>query len=312
MRPISSCRSVRLAGLLALSVLALSTSPARAEITPFELNMDRVKIVDPKGLAAPTYFVPSANLVISCSGSVWAQSKAGGSNAKAHGKFFVNGLDKTFLQGLARKAQDDLVAKLRATGATVYTYDDLKAEPIIAGRGRLSPDAKWGFPTWTQSPLTFLRVTPTDEQEFERGLAASPAFWLHSLAKEKKLIVLLPEITFTVPQMWGEVEAGYKRDSAGIAVNSTMLLHGGMVYVDNPQGSFTGIQIQTHGKRPASEVTGTIKKMSEDTTSFSAAWKQSSSDWVMTLDPQAFADGILRVSYAINDMTVEQIKKVRK
>ncbi|MEO6243995.1 MAG: hypothetical protein ABIQ12_01060 [Opitutaceae bacterium] len=312
MRLIPSCRSVRLAGLFALSVLTLSSSPARAEMKPFEINMDRVKIVDPKGLAASAYFVPSANLVVSCSGSVWAKSKKGGSNAKAHGKFFVNGLDKALLQGLARKVQDDFVTKLRATGATVYTYDDLKAEPIIAGRGRLSSDTKWGFPTWSKDPLTFIRVTPTDEQEFERGMAASPAFWLHSLAKEKKLIVLLPEITFTVPQMWGEVDAGYRRDSAGIAVNSTMLLHGGMVYVDNPQGSFTSIQIQTHDKQPASEVTGTILKMSEDKTTFSAAWKQSSSDWVMTLDPQAFADGILRVSYAINDMTVAQVNKVRK
>ncbi len=251
-------------------------------------------------------------LVISCYGSVWAQSKKGGGNAQAHGKFYVRGLDKPLLQGLAQKLQGDFVAKLRATGATVLTHDDLKADPLVAGHGRLSPDDKWGFPTTSKDPLTYIRVTPTDEQQFERGLAASPTFWMHSLAKEKKLIVLLPEITFTVPQMWGEVDSGYKRDSAGIAVNSTMLLHGGMVYVDNPQGSFSSIQIQTHGKRPASEDTGAVRKMSEDTTNFSSSWGRYSSDWLMTLDPAAFSDGILRVGYAINDMTVAQVKKVQK
>jgi hypothetical protein len=300
-------------GRLSLFVGLVFVAPgASAAPEPWLLNMDRVKIVDPKGLNAKTYFVPSVNLVVSCSGSVWAQSKAGGGNAQAHGKFYVKGLDKTLLQDLARKLQEDLVAKLRATGATVLTYEDLKNDPLVAGHGRLSSDGKWGFPVFTKDPLTFLRVTPTDEQEFERGLAASPTFWMHSLAKAKNLIVLLPEITFTVPQMWGETESGYKRDSAGIAVNSAMMMHGAMIYVDNPQGSFTSIQIQQHGKRLAQEVTGTIKKMSEDKTEFSRSWQRSSSDWVMTLDPQLFSDGIERVGVAINTMLVEQVKKVRK
>jgi hypothetical protein len=308
-----SLHPIRRFDWFALALLAFIAPLARAELKPFELNMDRVKIVDPKGLAAPSYFVPGVNLVVSCSGSVWAQSKAGGGNAKAHGKFFVKGLDKALLQGLARQAQEDLVAKLRATGATVLTYDDLKDDPMVAGHGRRSPDAKWGLPASSGfSSLTFLTAAPTDAQAYERGMAASAAFWLHPLVKERKLIVIFPEITFTVPQMWGEVEAGYRRDSAGIAVNSTMLLQGAAIYVDNPQGSFTNIQIQTHGKRPAAEVTGTIKKLSEDKTQFSASWAQSTSDWMMALDAQAFSDGVLRVSYAINSMVADQVKKVRK
>ncbi len=297
-------------------VLALASLPAvpalRADPKPFELNMDRVKVTDPKGLAAPTYFVPSVNFFVTCHGSIWAQSKAGGANAQAHGKYYVKGLDKALLQDLARRLQDDLVAKLRATGATVLTYDDLKAEPLIAGHGRLTPDAKWGLPTFGKDAHTFVRVAPSDEQLFDRGLAASPNFWLQPLAKERKLIVLMPEITFTVPQMWGETESGYRRDRAGIAVNPAMMLYLGDVYVNNPQGSFTNILIQQHGKRLAADVAGTVKLMSEDKTEFSKAWQRSSSDWLMTLDPQAFSDGILRVGYAINAMTVDQIRKVRK
>ncbi len=63
-------------GKFALALaLVLSVIPARAEMKPWEINMDRVKVADPKGLAAKTYFVPSANLVVSCYGSVWAQSR---------------------------------------------------------------------------------------------------------------------------------------------------------------------------------------------------------------------------------------------
>jgi hypothetical protein len=303
----------RFPGLFVLSLLVLAAVPARAEIKPWELNMERVKIVDPKGLAAPTYFVPGVNLVVTCAGDVWAQSKKGGGNAQAHAKFYVKGLEKALLQDLARKAQDDLVAKLRATGATVLTYEDLKDHPVVAGHGRRALDPKWGLPTSSLfSDLTFLTAAPSEAQLYDRGMAGSAAFWLHPLAKEKNLVVIFPEITFTVPQMWGEVDAGYKRDSAGIAVNTVMLMHGAAIHVSNPKNTFTNISIQTHGKRPASEVAGTIQKMSEDTTQFSSSWGRKSSDWVMTIDPQAFSDGILRVAYAINDMTVAQVKKVRK
>ena len=221
MKPPLFSRVVRGTTPFLVSVLTLATVATAAETKSFELNPDRIKVVDPKGLAAQTYFVPGVNLVISCSGSVWAQSKKGGANAQAHGKFYVQGLDKSLVQELARKVQDDFVAKLRATGATVLTYDDLKSDPLVAGHGRRTADAKWNLPTRSKDPLTYIIATPTDAQAFEPGLAASAAFWLHAMAKEKKLIVLLPEITFTVPQMWGEVDAGYQRDSAGIAVIAT-------------------------------------------------------------------------------------------
>lgn len=309
----STIRPVRSAGLFVFAVLAFLPVPGRAEPAPFELNMDRVKITDPKGLAAPTYFVPGVNLVVSCSGTVWAQSKKGGANAQAKGKFYVSGLEKSLLQDLARKLQEDLVAKLRATGAAVLTYEDLKDDPVVAAHGRRSPDAKWGLPTSSGfSNLTFVTAAPTDAQAFEHGMGASAAFWLHSLAKEKKLIVILPEITFTVPQMWGEVDAGYKRDAAGIAVNSVMLLHGAAINISNPQNSFTNIQVQTHGQRHAADVAGTVKKLSEDITHFSSSWGRSSSDWVMLLDAQAFSDGVLRVGYAIDTMIADQVKKARK
>jgi hypothetical protein len=91
-----------------------------------------------------------------------------------------------------------------------------------------------------------------------------------------------------------------------------MLLQAATIYVTNPQASFTHIQIQTHGQRHAASVAGTVKKMSEDQTNFSSAWGRSSSDYLFTLDPAAFSDGVLRVGSAINTMIADQVKKVRK
>jgi hypothetical protein len=302
---------------LAFAALALLALTARAEMKPFELNMQRVKIVDPKGLAAPTYFVPAVKLVVTAQGSVWAQGKStnltsgSGVNAQAHGKYYVQGLEKGLLQDLARKVQDDLVAKLRATGATVLTYDDLKADPLVAGRERESADGKWGLPTTSKDGLTYVIAAPSDQQAFASAITG-PLFWFRGMAKEKKIIAIMPEITFTVPQMWGEKDEGYKRASASIAVNPVMLLQGAMIHVTNPQASFTNISIQTHGQRHAAEVTGTVKKMSEDKTNFSSTWGRSSSDYLFTLDPAAFSDGVLRVGYAINGMVADQVNKARK
>ena len=303
--------------LFALFPLVFFAASVRAETKPFELNMDRVKVVDPKGLGAKTYFVPGVSLVITCSGSVWAQGKSTafssntGVNAQAHGKYFVQGLDKALVQGLAKQVQDDLVTKLRATGATVLTYDDLKADPLVAGHGHASIDEKWGLPTRSKDGLTYVVAAPSDEQALETGFTG-PLFWLRGMAKERNLIVLLPEITYTVPQMWGEKDEGYKRASASIGVNPVMLLQSGLVYVTNPQASFTHIQIQTHGQRHAAEVAGTVKKLSEDKTNFSSSWGRSSSDWMMTVDPAAFSEGITRVGFAINTMIADQVKKAKK
>src|SRR5687767_4566586 len=94
LRPVTIFRGCSVP-LLAVALMLASSTAAAAEAKPFELNPDRVKIVDPKGLNAKTYFVPGVNLVISCSGSVWAQSKKGGGNAQAHGTFYVQGLEKS-------------------------------------------------------------------------------------------------------------------------------------------------------------------------------------------------------------------------
>ena len=127
--------------LVSIAATASAQSPA---MKPFEINMDRVKISNFGGNfgGSKTYLIPTVNLVVSARGSVWA--KSGG--AKAHGKYYVDGLSKPLLQELARKIQDDLVSRMRAAGYTVLTYEDVKAEPDIAGHSRNRPDEKYCRP----------------------------------------------------------------------------------------------------------------------------------------------------------------------
>jgi hypothetical protein len=288
-------------------VLTLAAGAQSAAMKPWELNMERVKVSRFGGSlgSSNTILVPAVNLLVTSHGSVW--SKKGG--AQAHGKFYVEGLSKELLQELAGKMQSDLVARLRAAGKTVLTYDDVKDDSLFTGQPRLKADAKWGLPIkggWG-APLTFLIAAPTDAQEFDNPIQG-PTWWMRGMAKDKKLIVVVPEITFTVPQMFSETESGYKRDQAGIATDPAMIMEGAMVYTMDAKGT-ANIQIQRHGKRVAAEVTGTIVKANEDRTTFSEAWQRTSGDFVMTLDQTAFVDGVLRVAYAINGLIVSEMAK---
>jgi hypothetical protein len=253
-----------------------------------------------------TYLIPTVSVVVSARGSVWA--KKGG--AKAHGKYFVDGLKKPLLQDLARKIQDDLVTRMRAAGYTVLTYDDVKGEPDVASHGLLHADDRYGLPTTggLGMPVTFVVATPTDAQAFETPIQG-PAWWLRGISKSKDLTVIVPELKFTVPQMFGETESTVTRDTAGIATDPTMIFEGAMVYGVNPKGGGPAIQIQRHGKRTAADNTGVIKKVSEDKFTVHDLMESTSGDFVMTLDPTIFSDGILRVGFAVNGLIVSELAK---
>jgi len=68
--------------------------------------------------------VPTAIIRIATRGSLTVVNQgrffdSDSRTAKAKGRFVVAGLDKEFIQGLARQAHDDFVARLRTTGYTV-------------------------------------------------------------------------------------------------------------------------------------------------------------------------------------------------
>ena len=147
--------------IVSVLLLALFVSAGRAaEAPPFEINMDRVEIAHKSEFAeSKTYFIPTVYLRIAAKSTTSIRN----GNASAKMRIFTEGLDKAMLQGLAKKVYDDLVAKVRAAGYTVLTYDDLKAD--LAGVDRMKPNPKFGYPTkffTVGSPIDFAIVTPSD------------------------------------------------------------------------------------------------------------------------------------------------------
>jgi hypothetical protein len=302
----------KVALVLALAIAAGQAHAIAAQspaMKPFELNMEQVEVrkFGGKFSDSRTFFVPTYTLVVSVHGSVWA--KKGG--AQSHGKFFVEGMTQPLMHELATKLQTDLVTRMRAAGLTVLTYDDLKDHPDVAGRGRDKVDEQWGFPIRHGTPLAYIIAAPTEAQQFNNpGVGAAWPF--HGLAKEKNLMVLSPEVTFTVPQMWGQTRAGYATNSAGIATDPAMKLESGWIAAVNAKGGTVNILIKEHGTRLAAENAGTIKQLSEKKYSISKEWQRTSGDYSMTLDPVAFTDGIMRVGLAINTMILSEIAKAQK
>jgi len=295
-------------GLGLLGLLGTTVPGQAQELKPFELNMDRVKVAGGGRLGdSNTYLIPTVYLLMLGKGSVWV--KSGG--AQAHGKYFVDGLEKDWLQGLARKIQDDLVTKMRAAGYTVLTYDDIKGESKIEGKDMMDLDKKFGLPTKDVAGMTFVVSAPSDDQTFSYGITG-PVWPFRGLAKDKGMVVLVPQILFTTLDMGGTTEEGYKRYSAGITIAPTMRLQGATIWGLNPKQAGVNILIDRHGTRLAAEVAGTAKQLSEDKTDFSDSWKRVSGDFSFTLDQPAVTAGVLRVSYAINDLIVAEAKKAHK
>lgn len=289
-------------------VLAVSAAAQSSAMKPFELNMDRVKVSTFGGNFAQTktYLIPTYTVQVSALGSVWAQA----GRTKAHGKYYVFGLEKSLLQGLSQKLQDDLVTKMKAAGYSVLTYDDVKSEPDVSGHGLLKLDDRYNLPTGggLGAPVTFVIANPTDAQAFDSPIQG-PAWWWRGMSKAKDLTVIIPELTFTTPQMFSQSSSTEHLDSAGISMDPRMIFEGAKIYGMNPKGGTPAIQVQQHGKRTAADVAGKITTASEDRLHVNHVFETSTGNYIMDLDPTIFSDGILRVGFAVNDMIVAEIKK---
>jgi hypothetical protein len=276
-----------------------------ADVAPFEINMDRVKIVHDDDFGdSKTYVIPTVYLHVTA--RVQTEVKNEGASAKA--KVYVTGLDKAMLQGLARQVQDDLVGKIRAAGFTVLTYDDIKAE--VAGFSRMEPNKKYGFPVkmFDKGPgIDFAIVSPTDEQTFDYNFATGPTWPWKDIAKGKNTVVLLPQVYFNLPEIVTGKGSSIWGKSVSLNFNPVMKLYGATVYGLPPGLGWCSIAIQEHGKRLAAEGVGTISKGAQDTFNF-GEWSQTTGDFGFAIEPAAVSAGILRVGYAINDLTVKTIK----
>jgi hypothetical protein len=138
-------------------------------------------------------------------------------------------------------------------------------------------------------PVTFVIANPTDPQAFESPIQG-PAWWLRGMSKGKDLTVIVPELTFTTPQMFGQASSTEHMDSAGISTDPRMIFEGAKIYGMTPKGGTPMIQVQQHGKRTAADAAGTITKASEDRTHVSHVFETSSG----RLHHEARSDGLQR------------------
>jgi hypothetical protein len=114
-------------------------------------------------------------------------------------KYALSGLTKEDLQGFSKTLYDDLVAKLRAAGWEVLTYDDVKAD--VAGVDRAKLDEKLGLPIQSGEGGTehYAVAAPSDEMQFKEALQGWT--WpFRKIAKEKDANVFVPVYTVRCPR----------------------------------------------------------------------------------------------------------------
>jgi len=174
---------------------------------------------------ANTVVVPTAYVKLLVQGKTSVSSKGGyqigkdANSVSAFAKYKVVGMDKAFAREISKRVYDDFVAKLRAAGYTVLTYDDIKDRDFMKDIDRDKGDATWGLPM--ESPRgtndDYIVAAPSDAQQFTVGIQG--VFWeLSSRGKPKfaDATMIIPTYTITAPQVWGKGDASYSTISAEI------------------------------------------------------------------------------------------------
>lgn len=181
-----------------------------------------VEAINPEDLLGSnrTLIVPTAYLTLVTDGRVHASKQSGllqRGNASAHAaaNFRIRGLDKAYAQQLAKAAQDNLVAQLRAAGYTVLTYADVRDRDVFRSAARDN-----GQVNASEGGLNTLTVAPTDEQLFKSGFAGGQFSEFISGGKTRigDATLLIPQYTFHAPQAWAEGSRGYNSVSASANV----------------------------------------------------------------------------------------------
>ncbi len=284
----------------ALTALAFVTSglSARAQdLPPFQINPERVHYMSTQRCAgARTYIVPSLYL------NILARSRTA-KEGRSSRRIFVRGLDKAELQALSRALYDDLVARLRAAGATVLTYDDIK--PDLAQLPRKRADERLGVPirSGRADLLDFAIAAPSDEQaiDWDRKGVTWP---YRALAESRIASVIVPEISFTLPQ-WGIKPAKNGRD--GIKISPALMFSSGMMNGMPQDLRWCNIHVQEHTFRLATPVAGTAALVTQADPR-RGSWSARRGDYDFVVDRHALHDGVLRVGQAFNNLMAEALK----
>lgn len=325
----------RSAALFACSLVAAvpGATPARAQATPVTVPdpIDVSGKLDVRGedeLRGPKkILIPTVVLRMALKGSLTVVNngrfyQTDGKTVRAKGKYMVAGLEKSYVQGLAKQLQDDLVARLRAAGHTVLVYDDVKDDPEVVKMGRFKPDEGYGVPT--DSPRgtnnTYLVAYPSDDQ------AIDPPFqgygWgFRKVAKDRDVIVLVPEYRVDAPLLGGSKRHGISSRGASVSIAADMTLHAYLPFF-TPKGKWGSIMTKEALSDVSTEDVGQIGEATDDSPraanaiaaglaalgSLGADMQTKSGTWGMKIDRDKYTAALLRGAVSVN-MAFEQVAR---
>lgn len=272
-------------------------------------------------------FLVDGKVFVSKQGSALSTLGGGSANSvKASAKYKVAGLDKALAQSIAKQAYDDFVTKLRASGYTVLTYEDIKDKDFVQKAARDKGDAKWGLPT--ESPVgssdTYLVAAPSDAQQIKIGFTGVfSEFISMGKPKFKDATVIIPTYTIVSPQVWGETDSGFNRIEAGIKTAAGMNLQSASaMWMGKPKvrmggGSLPGVSTKAAVINITPKAGDLVKAADTTPTAANALSKglsmlsgagsinSSSSDYVFNVDRNAYTAGALK---GISDFNAEVAK----
>ncbi len=312
-----------LSGILALSVSTFRPVLAQgAPLTvPDPINVgDKLDVRGEDELRGPrTILIPTVLLRLALKGSLTVVNsgrfyQTDGKTVRAKGKYMVAGLDKAYVQGLAKELQDDLAARLRAAGHTVLLYDDVKGDAEVMKMGRYKPEEGYGVPV--DSPRgtnnSYLLATPTDDQ------AIDPPFqgygWgFRKVAKDRDAIVLVPEYRVDAPLLGGSKRHGVTSRGASVSISADMQFYASMPFF-TPKGKWGSVMTKASLEDVATEDVGQIGEATDDSPkvanaiaaglsalgSLGADMQTKSGTWGMKLDKEKYTAAVLRGGASVN------------
>lgn len=277
------------------------------------LQVDRAKaFADSDTIVIPTLYLRlpvegkvSAHMETSALNNVGRSGSGGGATAIA--RYKVDGLDKALAQEIAKAGYDDLVAKLRADGFKVLTFDDIKNQEAVSGQSRYSADAAYGLPVEDGQ----LVATPTDEMALKPGMGnnlLSP--YMHfGKSRLTEGTILMPTFTLISPLAKTDTNSS----GASVALYPGMVMSNGFVSLLTHGGGWGSAKLKkwVFG---LSDGVGTIVKTA-DTTSHAAnalgktlsmltgfgSNNVKSGAYTMTIDRAAYRDAAIKALKEFND-----------
>lgn len=293
--------------LPAMAATGMALPAGGQDAQPFEINPERAHFQSvQRCVTAGTYIVPSLYLHV----SVRNRLTPGEQSKRGKPRIYVEGLEKRQLQELARSLYDDFVARLRASGAKVLTFEDIRAD--AAQFERKGASGRYGLPIHSESgtAIDYVVAAPSDDQaiDWERDAVTRP---YRDLARAHFAAVIVPEITFTLPQTGAKARSTPASrplgEGTGIAVDPALMFASAMMNGMPQDLRWCNIHVQEHTFRLATESVGRIEPIGLDEPG-GGDWPALRSDYAFVVDRQAFDAGVLRVGHAFNALMADRLK----